>query len=106
MDITNEELPWSSEDIDLWAQFLRSTTGSRLIPKLLEGVPPLFEDGETNRILIRSGLVKGVQLTAQNLLALAEHPKKESTPAMAYPPLESDDEKHWDGPKLKDNQPT
>jgi hypothetical protein len=90
MEISNDALPWDSEDIDLWRQFLHSQTGTRLIPKLLEAIPPLLEEGDTNKILIRSGLVKGVQLTAQSLLGLAEHPQKPPESPEQYPALEND----------------
>lgn len=105
MEITNDALDWTSEDIDLWSQFLRTQTGSRLIPKMLEACPQLLENGDTNAILIRSGIVQGMGNAARAILSLALHPQKEQKSVSDYPALE--DDAAWpDGRKLTDNPTT
>lgn len=100
MDITTDLLPWDSEDQALWRAFLDTQTGRRLIPKMLETLPPLLGKGDVNEILIRSGDARGFGLAARTLLALA-HPAPQgpavSTPG--YAPLE--DDSAWnDGQKI------
>ena len=102
MEIINTQLPWSSEDIDLWRQFLNSQTGQRLLPKMLENVPSLLTGGDVNAILIRSGEVRGFQESAQALLAMTQYPPPPTPPSSDnYPPLDRDE--HWnDGEKLSE----
>jgi len=101
MEITGT-VEWDEvEDREFWNQFLRSRTGSRLIPKAIESCPVLLGRGETNDILIRSGEVRGFQLVIQALLALSvPEPKTQDTTATkAYPAL--DDDAAWaDGKKV------
>lgn len=104
MEITNLSLPWSTEDIDLWRQFLNTQTGQRLIPKLLENVPPLLTGGEVNAILIRNGEVRGYQESAQALLALTQYPPPpQQSPVNNYPDPMND--AAWnDGEKVSEQQ--
>lgn len=91
----SEELFWSSEDVDVFRQFLATKTGAKLAPKLAEiSVPTLFADGETNRILIRSGEVRGVQLVLSNLYFLAYPPPEPPKETASYPSLT--DDQAWD----------
>lgn len=95
-----EELSWSSEDVDIFRQFLSTKTGAKLAPKLAEiSVPTLFEGGEVNRILIRSGEVRGVQLVLSNIYSLAYPPPAAPVETAAYPDL--NDDSAWEGDKLK-----
>lgn len=98
MELTTETLEFNSEDVERWAAFLRTQTGSRLIPKLLEGVPSLLSSGDTNAIIGRSGERIGFEKAARDLLALAV-PQKEVKTDNAYPDL-LDDEAHNDGQKI------
>lgn len=90
-----------SEDREIWSQFLRTRTGQRLLPKLLESLPALLEKGDINEILIRSGEVRGWKIAVVGLLALAvPEPKAVEQAANNYPPL-ADDDAWEDGHKLK-----
>ncbi len=101
MEIQESPLPWDSEDRRILAEFFKSDTGLRLLPKLAEQIPPLLDGGETNAILIRNGVVKGVQLTMQEFLALARsEPKAPQPETAAYPPL-TDDAQWNDGAKIE-----
>lgn len=72
MEVTNEPVEWDlQEDHEIFRQFLNSRTGKRLIPKILEEVPPLLAKGDVNEILIRSGEVRGWQAAVKALLSLA-----------------------------------
>lgn len=100
MQITNSQLEWTSEDIDLWRQFLHTQTGQRLIPKLVENAPVLLDKGDTNAILIRSGELRGMQELVRVMIALTEHaPKEPQAVEENYPDLH-DDTKWNDGEKL------
>lgn len=99
MEITSAQLDWTTEDIDLWRQFLTTRTGQRLIPKLLEGVPVLLPSGDTNAIMIRSGEVRGFSEAARTLLEMTAYPPPPQQPVdNNYPDLH--DDKQWDGEKL------
>lgn len=101
MEIIADSLSWTSNDEENLSKFLDTETGKRFLPKLLESTPSLLETGETNGILIRSGIVRGFQEVARTILFLA-HPSPSviSTPASAYPDLENDHA--WeDGQKLE-----
>jgi len=100
MDLTSDSLPWDSTDIALWRQFLDTRTGARLIPKLLESVPPLLGGGDVNAILIRSGDVRGFGAAARILLSLtSEAPAPTPAAPTTYAALEDDGA--WnDGQKL------
>jgi len=104
MDISNDSLPWSSEDVALFRQFLKAQTGKRFLPKIVESVPILLAKGNDNEILIRSGEVRGYQLAAQAILALSviEGASIPATPT-AYPNLD-DDDAHPETPKLAATQ--
>lgn len=100
MDITTDGPLWSDEDMVLWRAFLETQTGKRVIHKMMEACPPLPEGGEINAILIRVGVVRGLGLAAQGLLALAQPtPKDTAAPSLGYEQLEND--AAWnDGQKL------
>lgn len=105
MEITTTPLEWTSDDVANFRAFLKTQTGARLIPKIVEAVPALCADGDTNRICIRSGEVRGVQLAITTLLVLA-HPtdEPESTGNTNYPDLT--DDKSWnDGNKIEPQSP-
>lgn len=103
MEITNDSISWTSEDIDIWSQFLRTATGSKLLGKLLETTPTLFEEGDTNKVLIRTGKVTGYMDAARSLLSLAQHTPAPAKSVQNYPALEDDGE--WAGPKLSETPP-
>ena len=100
MEIVANYLDWTTNDEQVWAGFLSTETGKRLLPKLAESTPGLLEKGDTNEILIRTGKVAGLQLAVQTLLALAHPAPPESlSKPDNYPALENDDA--WaDGEKL------
>lgn len=99
MEITIDPLNWDSDDIAAWNAFLGTKTGRRLIPKLVEAVPQLLEHGHLNKILIRSGEVRGWADAARTLLTMAREPERIITETPAYPPLDADE--HWnDNQKL------
>lgn len=101
MEITNTALEWTSENVEIWRQFLNTPTGQRLIPKMLEATPGLLPNGDTNSILIRSGEVRGVQLAANTLLDMTRiAPEAPVETQTDYPDL-TDDSK-WPGEKLKE----
>jgi hypothetical protein len=103
MEITANPLDWTSIDGDNLAKFLDTDTGRRLIPKLADASPPLFDKGDTNLILIRTGEVRGVQRMLREILDLAHPPPPTPQREDNHPPLE--DDKYWTGPKLNDPDP-
>lgn len=100
MEITSEELEWTSENQAIWRDFLKTVTGKRLLPKLLEAVPPLLASGDANAILIRNGEVRGFQLASRTLLELAFPPRPAENAPETYPDL-FDDGKWNDGQKIE-----
>ncbi len=100
MEILASSTDWTPNDEEQLAKFLSSETGRRLIPKLAENIPPLLEAGETNAILIRSGVVLAHQKAIETLFLLAHPPAPVQNPVREYPPLE--DDKAWrDGQTLE-----
>ncbi len=102
MEITSSPLEWDeAEDREVLAQFLRTRTGQRLIPKIAESCPALLGGGDTNPILIRSGELRGFQLALKTILELSvgvPTPEAPKTPGQ-YAAL--DDDAAWgDGQKL------
>jgi hypothetical protein len=93
---------WTSEDIQNLRTFFQTHTGSRLLPKLVESIPGLLEEGDTNKVLIRNGKVAGGQDMIRALVALAGPeplPPPDTTPNH-YPDLTND--KEWnDGQKIQ-----
>lgn len=104
MEILADELSWAQNDAEKWDAFLRTETGKRLIPKLVEHAPTLLSTGDTNSILIRTGEFRGFQQAAQTLLSLTRIAPSEVAPVVnEYPPLE--DDKAWnDGRELSPEQ--
>lgn len=100
MEISNSPIEFTSDDAQLWRAFLRTQAGERLIPKLLEAIPPLLGGGETNNVLIRSGEVRGFQSAAQTLLSLAFPQADIPRTVMEYPDL-MDDKAFNDGQTLE-----
>lgn len=90
MEITTDNLPWDNEDAAIFAGFLQTVTGRRLIPKLLESVPTLLSGGPTNEILIRSGELRGCSETVRTLLSLQTVVLEQKPDPKAYPSLEDD----------------
>lgn len=92
MEIIAGKMDWLATDEQNLAAFLETPTGQRFIPKLLEDAPMLLEQGDTNQLLIRSGLVLGYQKVAQTILMLAHPPAKMNQEAAVVdlPPLEND----------------
>lgn len=90
---------WDSEDIVIFREFLKTRTGLRLIPRLLEAVPPLLTGGDTTAVFIRSGEVRGCQMMAQELFLMANPPAdKKEDDSTHYPSLT--DDSAWEGDKL------
>jgi hypothetical protein len=99
MEITAGPLDWASNDEQNWAAFLNTETGRRFVSRLLEAVPSLLDEGDTNKILIRTGVVRGFQLAVQELMRMAQAQGKPEQVVDNYPPLEKDEA--WaDGKKL------
>ncbi len=105
MEIIAGELDWTHIDAEKWDAFLRSETGKRLIPKMIESAPALLATGDTNSILIRTGEFRGFQTAANRLLELAHStPPTPIAVQNEYPPLE--DDAAWnDGKKLEPETP-
>lgn len=103
MEISANPLDWTSVDSDNLAKFLDTETGRRLIPKLAGATPGLFEGGDTNKILIRSGELRGCRIILQEILDLAHPPPPTPQREDNHPDL-LDDSK-WTGPKLNDPNP-
>lgn len=92
--ITDEALPWNTEDESRWNDFVQTETGKRLLPKLMEQAPVLLGSGETNSILIRNGEFRGFAEAVKILLSLTHSPPLPPKPTQSLPPLE--DDKAWD----------
>lgn len=90
MEITNDQLPFDAEDAAIFAGFLNTVTGRRLIPKLLENAPTLLSGGPTNEILIRAGELRGFSEAVRSLLSLQVVIPEIKPEPTAYPPLEND----------------
>lgn len=93
VEVSPDEIPWSSDDEANWRAFLQTKTGSKLLPKLLEVTPALLSGGGANEIFIRSGEVRGVQIIAREMFALTHAKPLPSFMADAYPDL--DDNSKW-----------
>src|SRR5688572_11045726 len=107
MEVTAAPADWDlQEDREIWAQFLKTRTGQRLIPRILEDVPALLCKGNDNEIFIRSGEVRGWQHAIRSLLALsiAEPETPVSSASVTYP--DPTDDSHWnDGQILNPKTP-
>ena len=106
IEIVANPSDWLPTDQERWANFLETETGKRLLPHLAESAPQLLSEGDINKILIRSGEVRGYQNVLRDLI-LAAHPSAKIEPSTAteYPPL-TDDKKWNDGQTLEpDSQP-
>lgn len=102
MEIIAAASDWTQNDEEQLLKFLESAVGQRLIPRLADMAPPLLEEGDTNKILIRAGKLRGYQEALLNLIALS-HSTKETpaTEVVAYPALDND--AAWnDGQKLNE----
>jgi hypothetical protein len=104
MEISADPLAWTTLDSDSLAKFLDTETGKRLVPKLADATPPLFDRGDTNALLIRTGEVRGVQIVLREILMLAHPPPPVPSSANSDYPSPEDDSK-WDGPKIHDPNP-
>lgn len=99
MEVTNEPLEWTSEDVVNLRNFLKTQTGSRFIANLTETAPVLLGEGDVNAILIRSGEVRGTLSIVRSIFALASTSGKPEVSPDPYPDLEKDTA--WaDGQKL------
>jgi hypothetical protein len=87
---------WTSIDAEKLASFLGSETGRRLLVKLADQIPQLHEAGHVNKILIRSGEVRGQTALIQFFQSLAHPSVPLEAPVGNYPPLELDSA--WDVP--------
>ena len=105
MEITAGQLDWLPTDEEALAKFLDTETGKRFIPKLVESVPSLLSDGDTNAILIRTGEVRGYQSVVQSIFALA-HPAPQTRPQRLGYEAPEDDSAWNDGQKLTPEQQT
>lgn len=102
MEIQARPSDWGINDQEKWAAFLETETGKRIFPALADVAPQLLAEGDVNKILIRTGELRGFQTVLRELVNLA-HPqtKPEVTQQVseAYPAL-TDDSKWDDGQKL------
>jgi hypothetical protein len=96
MEITTETPEWTSEDVVNLRTFLKSQSGTRFLSSLAETAPVLFDEGDINKILIRSGEVRGSMAFLRSIMALAypANPPKMSETNINYPELTND--KAWD----------
>lgn len=88
--VTRELLPWFATDAEMLRRFLETETGARLVPKILESTPGLLAGGDTNALMVRSGEVRGCQIFATALMALAYPPPEPKPEPDAYPALDDD----------------
>lgn len=94
---------WTQFDAENLVKFLETETGKRFLPKITEQVPVLFDGGDTNKILIRSGEVRAFNLMLEHVMLLAHPPAPVVEPASEYPAPE--DDKAWnDGQRLEQPQ--
>lgn len=100
MELTLDPLEWDSEDRQALRNFLNTRAGSRLLPKVAEELPQLMENGETNAILVRTGVVKGAQEAIKAILLLARPEPETPKETPAYPSL-TDDANWNDGSKIE-----
>lgn len=77
----------------MWKSFLNSETGQRLLPKLAESAPILFDGTDVNKTLVRNGELRGYQEALHTLLSLAEPPPETVPSSDAFPRL--DDDSKW-----------
>lgn len=101
---TPEILEWTSVDSDNLKSFLATRTGTRLLPRLAESAPTLFADGDTNRILIRNGELRGFQIAMREIISLAYPPPDVKSTPSEYPEL-TDDSAWNDGQKIQTSTP-
>lgn len=100
MEILIDELSWAQNDAEKWDAFLRTETGKRLIPKLVESAPTLLATGDTNALLIRTGEFRGFQQAAQTLLSLTRIASSEAAAVVNEYPAPEDDKAWNDGRTL------
>lgn len=84
---------WSVVDAENFSKFLGSDTGQRFLMRLADSVPPLLDGGHVNKVLIRSGEVRGQTALIQFINSLAHTIASPVAPADAYPSL--DDDRMW-----------
>lgn len=88
MEVINaSEILFTPDDIAIWASFLNTPTGKRLIPKAADSAPRLLSKGDTNELLINHGAVLGFAGAIQALLDLAVAKQAETEPADLWPEL-------------------
>ncbi len=100
IEIVAKPTDWLPTDQERWAAFLETDTGKRLLPCAAESAPQLLAEGDVNKILIRSGEVRGYQNVLQNLILMA-HPSAKTVTIQGseYPSL-TDDAQWNDGQTL------
>lgn len=90
-EITNENLPWDAEDAAIFAGFLQTVTGRRLVPKLFENAPVLLDGADVNKTLVRNGEFRGFSEAVRNFLSLQTVvPETKSDTHESYPSPEND----------------
>lgn len=88
--INANEILFTPDDAANWALFLNTTTGQRLIPKVVEIAPRLLSKGDTNELLINHGSVLGFSGAVQALLDLSiakeapPPPRPDNFPELPY----------------------
>lgn len=82
---------WSGVDAENLARFLDSDTGRRMLIRMADQIPPLLDSGHVNRILIRSGEVRGQTSLIQFFQILAHPAAPPVAPADSYPDLDRDE---------------
>jgi hypothetical protein len=101
-----EKFDWSSGDASELREFLKTSTGTKVLRALALEEPLLLRSGETNGILIRSGEVAQHKYLTSFLLDLTgeffEHHDDGNSVSNDYPSLTDDNA--WDGPKLNEPQ--
>jgi hypothetical protein len=100
MEITANPVEWTSDDVANFRAFLSTQTGARLLPKVAQGFPPLMGEGDTNKILIRNGEVRGMMEAISSILALANPTAEVKSTDNNFPDL-ADDAAWNDGNKIQ-----
>jgi hypothetical protein len=101
MEILAPESAWLTVDEEQLAKLLDTPFGKRLIGKLSEAIPPMFEDGSRNKLLLRMGKIAGVQHAIESLFLMAHPPKKSDASQHSEYPSPENDAAWNDGKKLE-----
>jgi hypothetical protein len=92
-------LDWDSDDTRALREFFKTRTGSKVIGRVSEFMPPLLDGGDVNKTLVRNGEVRGWSDAIRTLVGLSiATPTPDSPVPTNYPSL-TDDSAWTDGQK-------